>query len=420
MYKGAFLSALAAWYLFGLGTACPFHSQGEADTHLNNIRRSPISEPTTTALQGVRVFNGHLFTRPQTVCLDGGYIVDAQHCDDGGASQVVDGAGKYLVPGLIDAHIHLRDVASLEKFTSYGCTTAMHMNCGNYTQCAIMAEQPGLAAFLRAGYSSVGNGSAHAAMNPNRPNDTFIYPDTDVEQFVQWQFGNGSDFHKITAEIHGPSLEQQIEMVRVAHEQFGRQTMTHASTVVAYGDAATSITDAVQHVPDDGLLGCKVIRTLRRQGQYVTPTLNIFRYAYNNPLLPLFFGIKPGSNRTLENAEANAKLLYEAGVPLIAGTDAVGVIPINGTTVEVPFGLTVHYEMQNFVELLGMSPAEAINAATRESARWHGLSDRGTVEIGKRADLLLLNSNPLHNISNSLDIDRVWAFGIEVSEVTRP
>jgi hypothetical protein len=419
MYQEALLSALVALQLFGIGTACHFHTRGEADPVLNNERRSPVGEATATAIQNVHVFDGLCFAQPQTVCFDGGYIVDTPHCDGSDAARVVDGAGKYLVPGLIDAHIHLRDVASLAELTSYGCTTAMHMNCANYTQCAILAEQPGLAAFMRAGISSVGNGSAHAAMF-NRPEDTLIYPDTDVEQFVQWQFGNGSDFHKITAEVCGPSLEQQAEMVRVAHEQFDRQTMTHASTVVAYGDAAASMTDAIQHVPDDGLLCPKVVRTLLHQRQYVTPTLNIFQYGHNDPLLALFFGIEPGSNRTLENAVANAKLLYEAGVPVIAGTDAVGLFPVNGTAVGVPFGLTLHYEMQNFVELLGMSPAEAINAATRESARWHGLSDRGTVEIGKRADLLLLNSNPLQNISNSLDIDRVWAFGIEVSEVAKP
>ncbi|KAH8647736.1 hypothetical protein BX600DRAFT_475791 [Xylariales sp. PMI_506] len=107
---------------------------------------------------------------------------------------------------------------------------------------------------------------------------------------------------------------------------------------------------------------------------------------------------------------------------MIAGTDSVGTITLPGnssTTISVPFGLTLHYELQNLVSIVGMSPAEAINAATREATKWHRVPDRGTVAVGQRADLLLLNSNPLENITNTLDIDRVWAFGIEVSHVTR-
>lgn len=61
----------------------------------------------------------------------------------------------------------------------------------------------------------------------------------------------------------------------------------------------------------------------------------------------------------------------------------------------------------------GMRPAEALNAATRVAAKWHCLGGRGEVKAGQRADLLLLNSNPLLNISNTLDIERVWAAGRE-------
>jgi hypothetical protein len=214
--QGSLLPSLAAIQLLSVAVACPFHNHDTEKTQLINHRRSPLGECGRTAIEDIRVFNGWKFTRPQTVCLDNGYIVSVDGCV--GSKNTVKGTGKFLIPGLIDSHVHLTDVQSLEDFTSYVCTTAMHMNCRNYTQCDIMAKQPGLAAFIHAGRSAVGNGSMHEAQDPTRPKDTLIYPDTNMTQFTEWQLNNGSDFHKITAaEVNGPSTQQQIEMVQVAH-----------------------------------------------------------------------------------------------------------------------------------------------------------------------------------------------------------
>jgi hypothetical protein len=368
-------------------------------------------------MDSIRVFDGTSFTVPQTICFDGGYIVDTDGCD--GASGHINGTNKFLIPGLIDSHIHLSDVESLENYTSYGLTTAIHMDCHNYTQCNIMAHQPGLATFVYAGMAAIGNGSLHEQENPARPKDTLIYPDTNVTQYTEWQLNNGSDFHKIVAEVNGPSTQQQIEMIQVARCQYQKQIMTHASDVMSCMQAVETDTDGIQHVPDDGILNDTIIQKIKSQNQFITPTLNVFKYAYTNPILQQFFAVELGSNRSLEYAEMNAKLLYEAGLPLITGTDSVGPLTVNGTTVSVPWGITLHYELENLVEVVGMSPAEAINSATRDTAKWHRIPDRGSVEVGKRADLVILNSDPLVNISNTQDIERVWVMGVEVQQVTK-
>ena len=417
MHRESLLYAVAVWQLFSATQACSFHSAEKRDIPFINHRRSPPQESQRTAIEGVRVFDGSSFNSPQTVCLDDGYIVDLDGCD--GAETTVNGTGKYLIPGLIDSHIHLTDISSLENYTSYGCTTAMHMNCQNYTQCDLLRNQPGLASVFRAGNSAVGNGSDHDKQAFTRPKDTLIYPNTNVTQFTEWQFNNGSDFHKIVAEVNGPSIQQQIEMVQAAHSEYQKKTMTHAARIAAYNQAVESLTDGIQHVPDDELIDDETGPTIKSQNQFVTPTLNIFEYGYSSPILQIFFGITPNGNRTLDHAHTNARSLYQAGVPLIAGTDAVGPISLNGSFVSVPFGLTLHQELENLVNIVGMSPAEAINAATSEAAKWQRMTDRGSVEVGKRADLVLLNSDPLDNITKTRDIESVWVFGVEVSYVTK-
>lgn len=396
--------------------ACPFHLADTSHSQtINNERRSTPNEVTKTAIENVRIFNGVDFETPSTVCLDGGYITNLDECSE--AKTTVDGTGKFLIPGLVDSHLHLSDVQSLEDFTSYGLTTAMHMNCGNYTQCKAMEDLPGLANFVHAGRSAVGKNSSHEKTDPTRPKDTLIYPNTNVIQWTDWQFGNGSNFMKITAEVNGPSTEQQVQIVEHTHSKYRAQTMTHASAVMSYQQAVASKTDGIQHLPDDGILDNTTIQAILAQGQFVTPTLNVFEYAYRTPALQQYFGVSAGSNRTLEHVETNVRLLYQAGVPLIAGTDSVGTLVQNGTSVSVPWGLTLHYEMENFVNIVGMSPAEAINAATREAAKWHRVPDRGSVAVGQRADVLMLNSNPLLNITNTRDIAKAWAFGFEVASL---
>jgi hypothetical protein len=71
---------------------------------------------------------------------------------------------------------------------------------------------------------------------------------------------------------------------------------------------------------------------IKAQGQFVTPTLIILQYGHRHLVLRQFLDIQPWRNRMLAHAEANARNLYKAEVPLLAGMDPIGTVVLNGTT----------------------------------------------------------------------------------------
>jgi hypothetical protein len=99
----------------------------------------------------------------------------------------------------------------------------------------------------------------------------------------------------------------------------------------------------------------------------------------------------------------NTRLLRDAGVTLLAATDV-------GVPFQVP-GISLHVELERLVEA-GLTPVEALQAATLNPARVLDMEDSlGTVEAGKLADLILLDANPLEDISNTQRIHAVVADG---------
>ena len=125
-------------------------------------------------------------------------------------------------------------------------------------------------------------------------------------------------------------------------------------------------------------------------------------------------------NRTAESSELGKRLLqkrleiilamHRAGVKMLAATDAL--------VMYVFPGFSLHDELGLFVQA-GLTPMEALQTATRNPAIYLGLSDMvGTVEIGKKADLVLLEANPLENISNTKRINAVVVNGKLIPRVT--
>jgi hypothetical protein len=95
-------------------------------------------------------------------------------------------------------------------------------------------------------------------------------------------------------------------------------------------------------------------------------------------------------------------------VESLSGSDAVG--PAPGTA----WGLSIHQDLYLLVEYCGFTPQEALRAATSVNARKFRLNDRGVIAVGRKADLVLLEGNPLENIGDTLNLRSVWRDGYKL------
>ncbi|KAI2778301.1 hypothetical protein F4815DRAFT_245764 [Daldinia loculata] len=364
-----------------------------------------------TAITNVRVFNGYTIGKPQTVIIDGGYITD---CDEG-IEKTIDGGNRILIPGLIDAHTHVVTVEGLENMTSYGVTTIFNMACSDIDLCKSLRSNPGLTSLFTTMLSALTPSGGNSKLNPVAP-EQLLYPNTDPKSLVDYSFGNGSDYFKVVGAPDGPTQNQFNGIVNYTHS-LGHFAVAHAPSVSAFTRAVSSGIDVVQHIPDDGVLCSSVVGSMKEYNLASTPTIEIFRRAYTiQPEILQFLRGNNSANATYENVLSNVRHLHKAGVPILAGTDAVGsTLPV----IYFPFGDSLHQELLNLVGI-GMTPAEALRAATIVPATVHKLNDRGAIRPGLRADLVLLNSDPLVNISNTRDIAKVWVGGIEYANVAKP
>ncbi|KAI1480960.1 hypothetical protein F4774DRAFT_66063 [Daldinia eschscholtzii] len=374
------------------------------------LRKRDVPAAVKTAIKNVRVFDGYTIGEPQTVIIDGEYITD----DDENIQHTIDGGNRILIPGLIDAHSHVITVEGLENMTAYGVTTIFNMACSDIEACLALKSNPGLTSVFTSLLPALGPSGGNTKLNPALP-EQVMHPGTDPKALVGYSFNNGSDYFKVVGESDGPTQDQYNEAVKYAHS-LGQFTVAHAAGATPYARAVNSHINVIQHIPDDALLCSSIVHSMKKHNLAATPTIEIFRRAYTTqPEIGQFLRGNKTSNSTYKNVLANVRSLYEAGVTILAGTDAVGsTLPF----VYIPFGDTLHQELVNLVGI-GMTPAEALRAATIVPATVHRLNDRGTIRPGLRADLVLLNSDPLVNISNTRDIAKVWVGGMEYANVAK-
>jgi len=348
-----------------------------------------------TALTNVRVFDGRRLVPGGTVVIE-----DTLIGSDPAGARRIDGAGRVLLPGLIDAHVHVDGPGQLTALASHGVTTALDMaSVPGVT--GPLRSLPGQTGLRSACIPAIAPGSLHASFPGVGAAGLISGPD-EAKRFVADRVAEGADYIKIVIGSPFADHEQATidALVAAAHER-GKLAVAHASSADSVAKAQAAGADILTHAPLDRPLDQAAVAQAVAAGRAVVPTLTMME-AIVAHVAP------PGADYA--SAKASVAALHQAGVPILAGTDANSSPLIPGG---VPHGISLHRELE-LLTGAGLSNADALRAATAVPAQVFGLADRGVIEPGKRADLVLLDADPLADIRATRSIRRIWIGGIEV------
>ncbi|WP_328475945.1 amidohydrolase family protein [Actinoplanes sp. NBC_00393] len=446
--------------------------------------RSEAAAGGVTAVTGVTVFDAvGGVRRGQNVLVRGDRVLDAgdlRRVPVPHGARVVDGRGKFLIPGLADMHTHATEIdpRDPELYAVNGVTTVRQMSSSD----AVREWRAQIAAGARLGPqlivgSAIVDGAPSLWEGLGVPH-LAVADAAQARAAVREQAAAGADFiktytrltsgsfHAIAAEAdrlgipflgHVPdfvpvtdasdaglrSIEHLFEFWYDTSRDERRLRREIARIKVAGGDYAGWFTGLhpIEYAAArtyDRDKAARVFERLARNGTHVTPTLTVhwtcdvpqdvphddprFRYASADTLGYWQWAtenIYLKGRTPRESAERRelfvrrlrlAGALARAGVPLMTGTDL-------GTAYLMP-GFSVHDELRLLVHA-GLTPAQALRAATYEPARHLGHRDRGTIARGNVADLVLLDANPLRDIGNTTQIDSVFVRGELIDPATR-
>jgi imidazolonepropionase-like amidohydrolase len=382
-----------------------------------------------TLIRDARVFDGERTTQRADVLIDGDRIAEP---DGRPADVVVDGTGRTVLPGLIDAHTHAVD-GSLAQALAFGVTTELDMfslPSNLARQRRLAAERDDVADIRSAGTLATPpgghpsqlldalDGTARAAFGGDDPLDTISDPGR-ARAFVEARLTQGVDYLKIViddgaiAGLDLPALRVDVvaALVEAAHAA-GLRTIGHAVTAREVAIALDAGIDGLAHVWADAGADEATDRLADRvaaHGVFVVSTLCWFEVLdqQGGNLEVVRSAGNGGMNGVISTGPiAAARALLRAGVPVLAGTDATPFAPAHGA------GL--HRELELLVRA-GLGNEAALAAATSVPARHFGLDDRGRIAPGLRADLLLVAGDPTEDVRATSAIVDVWRRGVRHS-----
>ena len=375
-------------------------------------------------------------------------------------ARAVDVAGRFLMPGLIDLHVHpgmmvglrmdpdgmtpdrVRD--DLQRWLRYGVTTVQAMGSDRRFSFDVQREQRE-GAFLGARLLSVGHGfGVEGGVPPFRmdPPGPVRESDPDAARRIVAELAElGASGVKIWYDDwYGQFEKMAVEMVRTIVEACKEHGLRSYAHVYRVDDAKLLIgfgLDVLAHMPRDREVDAALVELMRERGTAVIPTLTVpeTNVAFldhpdwvDDPLFGLL--LPPGSREYLgderflatirakpeyaalrpdvERALRNTALLHGSGVTVGFGTDA-------GVSNRV-IGFSEHRELELLVRA-GISAADALRMATVTSAEVLGRGDElGRIGPGYRADVLVLRANPLEDVRHTRTIESVWLDGVRAAD----
>ena len=384
----------------------------------------------TIAIRHIRILDGrgHKLERG-TLVIDGDRIVAIgpdQTVRVPKGAQRVDGRGLTVLPGLIDCHVHFclgaeaDVVAAVEEESSAvtllkaaelarrtlraGFTTVRDVGFRDH---AVFALKRAIEAGLTPGPRILAAGLAICMPGGHA---RFIGREADgveaVRAAVRDQLAAGAEVIKVIASggvlTPGTSPDQAqmtVEELSAAVEvaaTHGRHVAAHAHGASGMKNALRAGVHSIEHAT---LMDDEAAAMMTQRGVYMVPTLSALA---TTAACPTGCGIPDSARSKAKNMvkqhEKSFRAAVRRGVPIALGTDAGTPFNHHGENAQ---------ELERMVAL-GMTPMDAIMTSTSSAARLLRLSDEiGTIEVGKQADLLVVEGNPLRNIGLLLKQERI-------------
>jgi imidazolonepropionase-like amidohydrolase len=356
-------------------------------------------------------------SEPSTVFVRDGSIVSIGGGGDAatGDATVMDMMGRYVAPGLMDAHVHVGNAADARRALLSGVTTMRSMGTSHYAdvgmrelQAAGTLEAP---QYLAAGYHV--RPPAAEAFFQDHPEMADLYGteirgDAAVRRMTRAIVSRGVDFVKTNATERAglPNTDprkqfySEAELRAIVEEAAAGGIGVSAH---AHGDAGgrDAVRAGVRSIEHGTYLSPETLGMMVERGTFLVPTIAIVRDLtipggdYDNAALNI------RGRHMLPRVREMATNAHELGVKIVAATDTgYG----SGSTT------TLAHELLELVDI-GMSPLEALRAATTTAAELFGLTDVGALDEGMQADFIVLERNPLEDIGVVQDVLMVVSDG---------
>src|SRR2546427_7402604 len=386
----------------------------------------PAAAQAVTAFEGARLIVGDgRVIENATLMVDGTKIAQAGKAADvrvpAGATRV-NLAGKTVMPMIIDTHVHLsptRDaiVRDLKMRAYYGVSAALSMGTDNYDVLDIRSPAiPGAARYLSAGRgitmpepgrTTVPYWITTAAEGRKAVEEIAAHKADIVKIWVDARDGK---YKKLTPEIYGAIIDE-------AHKR-GLRVTAHIFELEDAKGLIRAGVDVFAHGIRDKDIDDELVAMFKQRPNLVL-TPNLPDRGVKADLSWLRASLPADEFKKLEEANTDrpkAQALFGIQARNLAKLNAAGVRITLGTDGNRPWG--PHDEMLDMVSA-GMTPMQVIVAATRNSAELLRLADAGTLQAGKSADFIVLDANPLDDITNTRRISAVVLRGAAVNR-TQP
>jgi imidazolonepropionase-like amidohydrolase len=399
------------------------------------LTHTSMADGQEFVVHNVRIFDGaHVIPSGDVLVQNGIIKAVGPHIKTPQGVTAIDGTGKTLLPGLIDAHVHtMGEVNFLRSALALGVSTELDMGAAPRFADQVerdQAEGKSLElADLRSSRTQPtapnGHGTEYGLSIP-----TISSPE-EAQALVDALVAEGADFIGEIVYDDGsqyglriPTLSKETlrAVIDAAHRR-GKLAVVHILSLQGGKDAIAAGADGLVHLfadrpPDDEFLSL-----VAQHRTFVIPTLSLLAsisgvsagpslardprqepYMSSEAIADLQT-MPPRHAGNLSYAEETVRQLRQKRIPILAGTDAHN----PGTA----HGASLHGELALLVNS-GLTPIEALASATSLPAAAFHLNDRGQIMPGKRADLLLVGGDPTDRISDIDNIVAVWKLGVKV------